>query len=340
MSAAAYTDNGVTNGQTYYYTVTSTNPVLGAESPQSSEVSALPRCATSSVAYQTTLLSAAPYAYWRLNETSGTIANDYLGAFNGTYGNAVVLGTAGPRPADFLGFELTNTAALFSNNINNSSVTLPALNLNTNTVTITAWLYPIGGQASYTGLVFCRSGTTTAGMNYNGAGTDLGYTWNNDGNTWGWNSGVQPPANQWSFVALSLKANSATVYLKNASGQQTATNILSHPNQAFGGTGTVGTDTYSAAARTFNGIIDEVAVFNYAMSPAQVQQLYDEGHQLTQVQLGAQRSGGNLNLTWPQGTLFQADNVTGPWLRVTNAVSPFTVASNVPARFFRVLLQQ
>lgn len=336
----AYTDAGVTNGQTYYYTVTSTNSVLGAESPQSAEVSAHPRCATSSTAYKTTLLSDTPYAYWRLNETNGTVANDFLGTYNGTYGNASVLGVAGPRPADFLGFELTNTGVLITNNVTTSWLTIPALNLNTNTVTITAWIYPMGAQASYTGLLFCRSGSTTAGMNYNVAGTDLGYTWNNNGSTWGWSSGVQPPLNQWSFVAVTVKPTSASVYLKNASGQSAATNTLTHPNQAFAGAGTIGTDTFASAARAFNGIMDEVAVFNYTMTPAQVQQLYDEGHQLSQIQLGLQNSGGNLTFSWAQGTLFQSDNVTGPWVRVTNAVSPFMLPSNTPTRFFRVLLQQ
>src|SRR5206468_563671 len=106
---------------------------------------------------------------------------------------AVGLGVAGPRPADFLGFELTNTAAQIANGVTNSWVTMPALNLNTNAVTITAWIYPIGSQAAYTGLVFCRSGTTVAGMNLNSAGTDLGYTWNNLASSWSWSSGVQPP---------------------------------------------------------------------------------------------------------------------------------------------------
>ena len=196
-------------------------------------------------------------------------------------------------------------------------------------------------------------------MNFNGAGTDLGYTWNNDSGSWGWSSGVQPPAGQWSLVALVVQPSSAGVYFFNTNGTQSATNFLTHPNQAFAGSGTIGTDTYSSAARVFNGLleigrswgggaptrffhglIDEVTYYNRALTPAQLQQLYDNGHQLSQVWLGLNESGTNsLNLTWPQGTLFQATNLSGPWSAVTNTVSPFVTTPTNPAAFFRVLLQ-
>jgi Alpha galactosidase A/Concanavalin A-like lectin/glucanases superfamily/Alpha galactosidase C-terminal beta sandwich domain/Alpha-galactosidase, CBM13 domain len=334
-----FTDTAVTNGMNYFYTVTENNPALTGESPPSAEVSARPRFATTSFAYPLAALSNNPVAYWRFSETSGPTAADSAGGYNGAYGSAVTRGVAGPRPADFLGFEITNTAAQFANGVNNSWITIPALNLNTNQVTITAWIYPAGNQAAYTGLVFCRSGGTVSGMNLNGAGTDLGYTWNNNSGTWGWNSGVQPPANQWSFVALVVQPAGATVYLINTNGQQSATNAVANPNQAFAGAGTIGTDTYSSAVRAFNGIMDEVAVFNHALTPAQLQQLYANGHQLARVQVGLQKIGGHLNLTWPQGTLLQSPNVNGPWSAVSGISSQFTAPLTNSSMFYRVFLQ-
>ncbi len=340
LTATTYTDTAVTNGTTYVYFVTATNPVLGIESPPSAEVSARPRYATTSFAFSSSVLSNNPVAYWRLNETNGsTTAVDSVGGHDGTYGSAVTLGVAGPQPPDFLGFEITNPAAQFANGVNNSWITMPALNLNTNAVTLTAWIYPVGNQAAYTGLVFCRSGSTVSGMNLNSAGTDLGYTWNNNSGTWGWSSGVQPPVNQWSFVALVVQPAGATVYLINTNGQQSATNFVPNANQSFAGSGTIGTDSYSSTARTFNGIMDEVAVFNHALASAQIQQLYASGHLLPQVQVGLQKTGNSLNLVWPQGTLLQATNVTGPWVAVTNVVSPITVTPTNAAMFYRVLLQ-
>lgn len=355
LSTPAYTDTAVTNGQTYYYTVTAVNPTLGGESPPSTEAGAEPRFATSSTAYQTAILAGQPVAYWHLNETNGTTAYDQMGRHNGSYAGAVVLGGAGPRPPDFLGFGLTNTAAQFTQNLTNSWVLISGLNLNTNnlsgnTVTITAWIYPIGSQADSVGLFFNRSsgsgGASVAGLNYGSVGSGnaqtLGYTWNNNSGTWGWNSGLMPPVNQWSFAALVVQPAKATLYLINTNGEQSATNILSNPIQAFGGVSTIGTDMYAATARVFNGLIDEVAVFNYSLTPAQIQQLYASGAILPQVQVSLQPVGGGLNLAWPQGTLLQAENVTGPWLPVPNALSPYSV-SVTPTNtslFYRVLLQQ
>lgn len=340
LAATNYTDTAVTNGTTYFYFVTAMNPMLGGESPPSDEASAEPRYATTSFAFPSFVLSNNPVAYWRLNEANGsTTAVDGGGGHNGTYGSAVTLGVAGPQPPDFLGFEITNTAAQFANGINNSWITIPALNLNTNTVTITAWIYPVGSQAAYAGLVFCRSGSTVAGMNYNSAGTDLGYTWNNDSGSWGWSSGVQPPANEWSFAAVVVQPSSTEVYLINTDGWQSATNFLNQPNQAFAGTGTIGTDTYSSAARVFNGVMDEVAVFNDALPRGQIEQLYENGHELPQVQIGLQRSGANLTLSWSQGTLLQSTNIAGPWSAITNPALPFVVTPTNAVTFFRVLLQ-
>jgi hypothetical protein len=57
------------------------------------------------------------------------------------------------------------------------------------------------------------------------------------------------------------------------------------------------------------------------------------------VQVGLQKTGAGLNLNWPQGTLFQATNLSGPWSAVTNAASPFTMTPTNAAGFFRVLLR-
>jgi len=344
LLAAAFTDTNVTDGQTYFYTVTAINPALGGESPPSVEASTKPIYATTSTAYQSAMLAAAPAVWWRLNETNGALLYDSIGSRNGTNAGAVVLGVAGPRPPDFLGFEMANTAAQFANGTANSWINVPALNLNTNTVTITAWIYPTGATADYAGVCFYRSGGTVAGINYGGSvGANagmIGYTWNNDQNTWNWTSGLTPSANQWSFVVLVVQPTSAIMYLVTTNGRQSATNTYAHPNQGFSGTGTIGTDAYDAAGRAFNGLIDEVAVFNHALTPAQIQSLFANGNQLSQANVGMQKSGANLSLTWPQGTLLQSSNLAGPWSRASASASPLVVAPTNGAVFYRVLLKQ
>jgi hypothetical protein len=50
-------------------------------------------------------------------------------------------------------------------------------------------------------------------------------------------------------------------------------------------------------------------------------------------------SGGWLTLSWPSGTLVTATNLmTGPWVPVTGAASPFQVSATNSAAFFRVLV--
>ena len=52
--------------------------------------------------------------------------------------------------------------------------------------------------------------------------------------------------------------------------------------------------------------------------------------------LESARNPNGLELRWQIGTLQHSSQVNGPWLDVTNAVSPWTVSTDQPAGFFRV----
>jgi O-glycosyl hydrolase len=232
--------------------------------------------------FASAVMAANPVGYWRLNETnnpsSGTVvAVDAMNSYNGNYGRASADGVPGPTASLGLpGFENSNTAARFTNGIANSYVTLPALNLNTNTVTISAWIYPISTPANYAGLVFCRPSGDASGLNF-GTGGQLGYHWNKDNiNTWNWSSGLVAPLRQWSFVALVISPQRAIVYLCNTRGVHSATNAIAHTAEAFNANTLIGDDAYDGGngANTFNGMMDEVAVFNTALTPIQVLNLY------------------------------------------------------------------
>jgi uncharacterized repeat protein (TIGR03806 family) len=243
--------------------------------------------------YPNAVLAANPVGYWRLNETSNTasgtvVAADVTGNFNGIYGTNSTDGIPGPTAsAGYPGFESTNTAAEFTNGLPHSFITLPALNLNTNTVTITAWIYPKGTVSNYSSIVFCRnaSNTDACGLDFR-VGGQLGYVWNQGNmNTGNWNSGLVPPTNQWSFVALVVSPNSAIVYLCDAAGEFSATNPIANNAESFAANTLIGGDTADGGngARTLNGIIDEVAVFNYSLTPQQIFNLYFSGEGPCQV---------------------------------------------------------
>ncbi len=178
-----------------------------------------------------------PWAYWRFEETNDTItssmqAYDYSGNnFDATYGNSsgvsgsgckdaaesMLQGQNGPLPpsagGQYPGFESTNGCAGMANAQPNGYLTVPPLNMNTNTVTFTAWIYPnsdLIGQSS--GLLMWRNNSDAAGFGF-GTTSDvntatgrnmacLGYTWNqNSPNSYNWNSGLFPLGGTWTFVA-------------------------------------------------------------------------------------------------------------------------------------------
>ncbi len=56
------------------------------------------------------------------------------------------------------------------------------------------------------------------------------------------------------------------------------------------------------------------------------------------VTLTIARAGSNIVLGWPQGTLLEATNITGPWT-TNNATSPYTNVPTGAKRFFRVIVQ-
>jgi PKD repeat protein len=255
-----------------------------------SSVARLLVMSTNAGAFLAAAAALAPVAYYPLNETTspaagGAVAYDYANGRNGVYGIAVQNGyggIAGPRltPDGLPGFVNTNYAAEFAANLSNAQITLPAFNLDTNAVTIAAWLKPVAPQNNAAGIVFCRAGTTVAGLCYtstqaNGDYT-LGYNWNNDQNVWSWSSGLNVPSGKWSLVVLAVAPASATLYIINTNGVTSATHTYAHVVQNFDGVTLIGEDSADGGSggRDFNGSIAGVAIFNQTLSLTQAQHLF------------------------------------------------------------------
>jgi hypothetical protein len=303
-------------------------------------------------------------AFYPLNETgdpasSYVIAVDNAGGFDGVYGSMVQDGNplyniAGPQPSDgFPAFSDTNTAAFFTTDVPDfeSQITVPPLYLNTNTVTLTAWINPFEQQGAYAGIVFCRgSGDMVAGLDFiaftNATVTsiDLGYHWDNDANTYTWQSGLMPPINQWSFVALVVTPTNATVWLMNTNGITSATHTYNHVVQAFDAQTTIGNDPYdSTGSRGFYGAIADVGILNSALSQAQVTALYNAALNVPPpLPIQIAETGGHTQITWSwpgAASLLQATNLAGPWVTNSGATSPYYVTPVQPQQFYRLLIQ-
>jgi hypothetical protein len=298
--------------------------------------------------FQSNNLQLGPLGYWPLNETSGTNAFDYSGnGYHGTYISIGALGATGPNPP-YVGFDsIDNLAPSFALASTNSYVSLPSFGVTSSNMSFAAWIYPMnaGGtnnQAPSAGIIFNRS-SPASGLCYKNDGNQLGYNWNNDPATFGFASGLIPPTNQWSFVAVVVTPTNATLYLYNTNGSAQSVNTTNHPPVTFTGETRIGSD--SQGGRNFNGKIEQAMVFNYSLSANQIAQVYTNGSGMPLVTAPTNAnltisspSSGSLQLSWTAGTLLEATNVTGPWATNT-ATSPYTVPTTAPQKFYRVRLQ-
>ncbi len=305
--------------------------------------------ASASGGYAATVLADNPLGYWRLNETAGPTAFDATGAHDGTYASAATPGATGPRPLAFPGFETTNNAVETYISTLNSYVSVPFGSLSTNTVTFTMWLYPIGTQESWSGLLVTRGNGVSGGMNYNNQQM-LGYTWNNNSSaTYNFVSGLVIPSNQWSLVAMVIYPDKAILYLGSTGALRSATNLIAHTSDVFGNNWQIGHDNNGGnATRTFNGLIDEVAVFTRSISPARIAAYYQAALQggVLLTNLSVTPSGlrftsinpvaGQVVLQWlGAGTLEESTNLPGPWVPSPYQNNP-VVAPISGNRFYRL----
>lgn len=285
------TISDVTSADAANYTCTVNNPATSAfasSSPASLTI------VTPTGTYESAIATASASHYYAFNDTgnpaTGTeVAFDNAGSDNGVYGaNAQngFNGISGPTSAaGFPGFPVSNPAVQLAgeNEPNNVTIGSP-WNLNTNTVTITAWINPsTPTEPAMTAIVLNRgTGSDVEGLIFNsGPNFTLGYNWNNDPNTTNWDSGLLPPANQWSFVALTVTPTNAILNMMNTNGVFSATHTYPHPAAPFAGTTMIGDDPGAInGALTFNGIIDDVGVFNQALTEPEVQAMFSDGSDL------------------------------------------------------------
>ena len=201
-------------------------------------------------------------ADWKLDETAGAVAVDSRGGFNGSYNN-VTLGQPGATTQSGSSVNLNGTSA---------NVIIPPLNLNTNTLTITAWIRRTGDQNAFAGIFFNRANATVAGLTF-GTANELRYTWNDSASTYNFNSGIVTPDSQWVFVVLVVEPTRTRIYQYANGALAGATNNVANPVQAFDGASYLGQDPTSTS-RYMNGALDEVCLYpGLALSPAQILQL-------------------------------------------------------------------
>lgn len=137
------------------------------------------------------------------------------------------------------------------------------LNLNSNSVTLTAWIKRQGPQNDFAGILFARGGNTTAGLSII-SNNELRYHWNDTG--WSFNTGLTVPDGEWAHVALVVSPLNAKVYLNGIA----ATNQQLHLKEEWDAPLQIG---YDNGNRYFKGQIDEVTVWKKALTQNEIREL-------------------------------------------------------------------
>jgi hypothetical protein len=165
-------------------------------------------------------------------------------------------------------------------------VTSPALNLNTNSVSIAAWVKRDGVQVEWAGMVFCRGPntlnnewpSTVTGIGFGGDSKtadrhDLRY--HHDDWWWDFESGLTVPNDVWTFVALVVAPDQATLYMSEGETVSSASNVTFHGADAWdaptfvGGDPQVLSDTMELH-RIMKGRIDDVRIYDYSLPISEI----------------------------------------------------------------------
>lgn len=221
--------------------------------------------------YQQVILADKPVGFWPLNETSGTVANDLSGnGWNGTYTGGVELAAitfpSGGAAAKFDG----STGYVFGD----SGVPTAA----TTNVTLEAWVN-FDGNTSPNGGCALKNGSCSYGSGYgmgNGANSfdTAGADFLGLYEIMSWNpTTVAIPTSGWHHLVIVIGANSASTFYLD--GTELATNgnsAINAPTTSW----SIATD-YNYGARFFDGAIANAAIYNTALTSAQILNHYNAG---------------------------------------------------------------
>lgn len=207
---------------------------------------------------------ASPVAEWNFEENTGTVAKDTSGNnLNGTFGagNSAPTWTQG-KIGSGLNFDGIND---YGETI--QSTTLP------NDISISMWIYPTSWtHQTHTALISSRT-VTNGLMFFILSQGNLNFDWGSVADRW--NTGYQPPLNQWTYLTITRNSNFRTLYVNGK--YQNSTAVVGTPstnstNIRIGNDNSAGTYQYF-----FKGKIDGVKIYNYARTPAQVAYDYNKG---------------------------------------------------------------
>ncbi len=265
-TASSYTIPVVHTADAGSYTVTITNP-LGSTNSAAATLTILP-----GDNYATQMAYSGAGAYWQLNEKSGTVAYDYIGGLNCTIAGVITNNVVSVRPPTYAGYSATNTCFAFAGGNTSDGLSTPTLLNFTNTsITMAAWVMPYSGLLAVTSDV--NFVANAGGMGINSAGTDGKVRAHP---LWGSDTGLTFSFDTWNYVVVIWTPNGQTFYLDNGDGSGLRTSTVGgtiDPNTWKGTPFYIGRQA-GRTDRGWPGQIDELALFDRALTPSEVTNLY------------------------------------------------------------------
>lgn len=219
--------------------------------------------------YAAEVLADQPVAYWRFEETSGTVAVDETGDHHGSYDGGVTLGVPGAltgQPGHGASFDGTD-----------DHVEVPwAAALNPATFTVEAWARSGAGVVGYQAVVSSYEDPPQSGYGLwaAGAGSWDSYLGNGSGGYSGANA--TRTTGVWTHLVATYDGTTLRIYADGQEAHTTAGQLGPNTSASLG----IGGVQYIAGGvwgEHFEGAIDEVAVYDSVLSPARILAHYEAG---------------------------------------------------------------
>src|SRR6266705_2130091 len=262
--------------------------------------------------YTSRVIGDVPQAYYRLDETSGTNAADSSGNGNaGVYAGTYTQNVAGCLLTD------PDTAWLIASTT--AKVTVPSgLNQNgSNAFSVEAWINPTNAlpalSAFYSILTGPWNGSTQGWVLYqfNNAGvSQLSFTVANGTTNVGTTTNFSLTAGSVYHLVGTYDGTNARLYINGV--LKTTSGVLTGPC-VNSGSPTIG----AATSSDFQGVIDEVAIYNSVLVQQQITTHYLAGTTYLLSGIGTLTPTLSANLTLPSGTLAGAGTLAGSLFAVS-----------------------
>jgi len=150
-------------------------------------------------------------------------------------------------------------------------VEVPPIDMVLTEATMAGWIKPDGSQPDWSSFIMTRTPGLATGFNV--LGYQLAYHWNDTSNSWSYRGGDMIAQDDWTFAAVTIEPDQATVYINGVAG---SVNTITHSACTWNSPIYLGGDGNSEwVARRMRGALDDVSLFSRALTEAEIKIIMD-----------------------------------------------------------------